>query len=88
MTCQNCPKCKDCPMCKKMMEKIPTPDKKMRISIFAGLLFLVIASPMLFKVMRNLLGNWVASASGCPTNSGLILHTVVFILLTRLSMDY
>lgn len=72
-----------CEVCEKIV-----PDRKMRISIFAGILFLIIASPQLFKVMRQVLGDWVASPAGCPTQQGLLLHTVVFVLLTRLSMNY
>jgi len=64
------------------------PDKKLRISIFAGILFLLISSPQVYKLTSQVLGNWIANGAGCPNPHGLLLHTIVFILVTRLSMNY
>ena len=57
-------------------------EKKLLISLMAALTFFIIASPETFRIMRRLLGKWVSSPTGCPTSSGLILHTVVFMLVT------
>jgi hypothetical protein len=46
--------------------------------------FLIVASPMTFKTVRGLLGNWVASADGVPTTAGLFLHALVYVLLATL----
>jgi hypothetical protein len=46
------------------------------------LLFALIASPFLFKTVAGLLGSWVASNAGTPTPAGLLLHGVVFLLLS------
>jgi membrane protein implicated in regulation of membrane protease activity len=46
------------------------------------LLFALIASPFLFKTVSGLLGNWVSNASGSPTPAGLLLHGLVFLLLS------
>lgn len=47
------------------------------------LLFALIASPFLFKSVAGLLGSWVASTnSGSPTPAGLLLHGLVFLLLS------
>jgi len=44
-------------------------------------LFFLIASPSTFKLMRKILGSWVASAEGLPHAGGLALHSVVYVLL-------
>jgi hypothetical protein len=49
------------------------------------LLFFIIANPALFKVTRAL-GGWVASQEGCPKTGGLLLHAVVFAVVTRVIM--
>jgi len=49
------------------------------------LLFFIIANPALFKVTRAL-GGWVASPEGCPKTGGLLLHAVVFAVVTRVIM--
>ena len=50
------------------------------------LLFALIASPFLFKTVAGLLGAWVASNTGAPTPAGLLLHGVVFLLLSGVVM--
>lgn len=51
------------------------------------LLFALIASPFLFKAVAGLLGNWVANTnSGAPTPAGLLLHGLVFLLLSGFLM--
>jgi hypothetical protein len=39
------------------------------------------------KVLGGLLGN-IANIKGCPTTRGLILHTLVYVLLIRGSMEF
>jgi hypothetical protein len=41
--------------------------------------FFLVANPATFKIMRGLLGGWVASAEGLATPAGLILHALVFV---------
>ena len=51
------------------------------------LLFALIASPFLFKAVAGVLGNWVASTnSGAPTPAGLLLHGLVFLILSGFVM--
>jgi len=50
------------------------------------LLFFIIANPALFKVTRAL-GGWVASPEGLPKTGGLLLHAVVFAVVTRFIMQ-
>lgn len=65
-------------------------SKKWQISIFSALIFLLVVSPYTYKLTDKLLGKLlgqIADANGCPTTTGLILHTIFYILLVRGSMD-
>ncbi len=57
---------------------------KIRASIMAALLFIVIASPEVFGFMQKILGGLVrvASPAGVPTAAGLVLHGLVYGLIT------
>ena len=57
---------------------------KSKVSLQAALLFFIIANPYTYKLTSKL-GSWVAT-NGCPTMAGLILHTIVFGLITFLLM--
>ena len=50
-------------------------------SLMSALLFFLIANPETFILVRRIFGDWVASATGCPTVLGLVLHSVVFMLI-------
>jgi len=56
-------------------------EQKFLISLMSALVFFIIANPDTFRLVRGLLGNWVSSPTGCPTISGLTLHTLVFMLV-------
>jgi hypothetical protein len=63
---------------------------KFKAALTAGLLFFVISSPALYKLVDSLVGGVVGSVapglmhifriaeSGCPTTYGLVVHSVVF----------
>jgi hypothetical protein len=55
-------------------------DPKKKILPF--LAFFIVANPATFKLVRSVAGSWVASAEGLPTTLGLLLHALVFVLLT------
>ena len=57
-------------------------EQKFVISLMSGLLFFIVANPDTFRLLRAILGSWVAGPNGCPTTAGLILHTIVFVLVT------
>ena len=63
---------------------------KWKISIFSAFIFILVVNPYTYiltqKVLGGLLGK-IAETNGCPTMRGLILHTIVYILLVRGSMD-
>ena len=48
--------------------------------------YVVIANPAAYKAVRGVLGSWVANAEGLPTNAGLVLHAIVFILVVGFLM--
>lgn len=63
---------------------------KWQITLFSALIFLLVVHPITYKTTQKILGGVVgklADKSGCPTNLGLIVHTLVYILLVRFSMD-
>jgi hypothetical protein len=65
-------------------------DLKWQITLFSALIFLLVVHPMTYKLTQKLLGGVlgkISDVSGCPTTLGLALHTVVYILLVRGSMD-
>jgi hypothetical protein len=43
--------------------------------------FFLIANPMTFKAVASVLGKWVANADGLPTQAGVLLHALVFVLM-------
>jgi len=56
-------------------------------SIKAGLLFLIIGSPFMYKLTQKLLGGLLTiSSKGCPTMGGLVLHAIVLGLITYILM--
>ena len=66
-----------------------TSKDKWIVSIIAGLLFLLIASPFLFSAVNSItssFGMTIASKDGCPNLGGLLLHSIVFMLIVRLLM--
>lgn len=69
--------------CKNLSER-----SKWVISLYMILLFLLIASPMMYKVTNKLteLIGWESSDDGCANWSGLLLHAIVFGLLVRAMM--
>lgn len=70
-------------------EKYYTNTDKWRVSLLAGLVFLLISAPMLYRLVDRLLrpvGLNVADETGCPTTTGLLVHTAVFVVVVRLMM--
>ena len=64
--------------------------KKWQISIFSAFIFVLVIHPYTYQLTQQMFGRIlgkIAEANGCPTIRGLILHTLVYILLVRGSMD-
>jgi hypothetical protein len=63
---------------------------KWQITFFSAFIFLLVVNPYTYKLTQTLLGGVVgkiADSNGCPTFIGLFIHTIVYILLVRGSMD-
>lgn len=53
--------------------------------ILPFLVFFIVANPKTFKLVRGILGSWVASADGLPTQAGVLLHALVFVIATHIA---
>lgn len=74
-------------------------SRKVQASLVAALLFFVISSPFTYKFVDNIVGGIVTAIipqfaslfkiaeAGCPTNYGLLVHSVVFGLVTYFLMQ-
>lgn len=56
-------------------------EEKFTISVISGLTFFIVANPEMFRIVRQILGEWVATPNGCPSTMGLLVHMVVFIII-------
>ncbi len=77
------------PCDKKQCMKLYTSNDKWFISLVSALLFLLIASPFMYKLtdrLFSLVGLNIADSTGCPTMLGLGIHALVFLLIVRLLM--
>ena len=57
-------------------------EKKFLIALMSALLFFVIANPATFRIVRKIFGNWVSTPTGCPSTYGLLLHSLVYLLIS------
>ena len=63
-------------------------QQKLRISLGSAALFALINLPATYKLTNNLLPfNLYNETTNCPTSTGLLVHTVVFFLVTLVSMS-
>jgi len=62
---------------------------KWKHTLTTTVIFLLVSHPFTYKLVQKIFGNLftVANSSGCPTITGLILHTLVFTLVLRLKME-
>lgn len=66
-----------------------TSKDKWIVSLIAGLLFLLIASPFLFSAVNGMTSSFgltISSKDGCPNLGGLLLHAILFMFIVRLLM--
>jgi hypothetical protein len=63
---------------------------KWQITIFSAFIFILVSIPFTYKLTQKIFGGIlgeIADASGCPTTRGLAIHTLVYLLLIRGSME-
>ncbi len=61
---------------------------KFLLALLLSLIFFLVASPETFQVTRSLAGVWVSTPTGCPLLGGLVLHSIVFLLLSWWLMSF
>ena len=59
--------------------------QKLSISASSALLFLIVNLPIIYQLTDKIFGG-LLSDNKCPTTKGILLHTLVFFLVTYLSM--
>jgi hypothetical protein len=66
-----------------------SPGLKFKYSLYSALAFFFLASPQMFSFVNSILGSFIkiADINGCPTQYGLVLHTLVFLALLYLMMS-
>ena len=59
--------------------------KEWCISFFSGLIFILLSKKDTYKITNNLLSrfNIVTAIGGCPTMVGVLVHALVFVLITK-----
>lgn len=64
-------------------------SEKWHISLFSAIIFVLVVNPYTYKLTQSLFSSILGTiaVNGCPTMMGLLLHTVVYVLLVRYSMD-
>ena len=62
---------------------------KWQITAFSVGIFLLVVNPYTYKLTQSLFSSILGpiAINGCPTMVGLFLHTLVYMLLVRYSMD-
>ncbi len=68
----------------------PTSLDKWRFSFIGGLIVIMVFNPISFSLMYKMFPNILLKVypTWCPTWTGYVLHTIVYILLVRLSMEF
>lgn len=60
---------------------------KWRYTLITTVIFIIIGNPATYritnKIFGKILGQVANPSTGCPTNVGIILHSVVFTLILR-----
>lgn len=66
-----------------------TLQEKLSISLKSSILFALVNLPMIYKFVSNGTGlNLYNNETNCPTNNGLLVSSILFFVLTFLSMWY
>jgi hypothetical protein len=57
------------------------------LTLYITILFLVISSPITYRITSKLTMGLTADDKGCPTAFGVLIHTLLFLLLTGLILS-
>ena len=71
------------------MASSPSDLQKWQITLFSAVIFLLVVNPFTYNLTNKLFSRFIGTVAtnGCPSFVGLALHTVVYILLVRYSME-
>ena len=63
-------------------------NRKLQTAAIAALLFYIVSSPITYSITEGLFGGFIkiADHTGCPTGNGLIVHTIVYGLVSYVIM--
>lgn len=62
-------------------------EEKVKISMFSALIFGLVNLPRTYQFTNSLVQNrFYDDVAKCPTNLGLVIHAIVFFVITMLSM--
>ena len=78
--------CLDCKTCSQK----PKTHDKWRYTLYTTIIFLIVVNPYTYKLTNKLFSKLlgtIASTTGCPTTTGIVLHAVVFTLILRYIME-
>jgi len=53
----------------------------LKYTFYSTLIWFLVANPQTFKLVNSLTGNLVANAGGCPNNTGVMVHSIVYFAL-------
>ena len=51
---------------------------KFKNSLYATVIFLLIASPFMYSLTGSIFGESIATSKGCPTLLGVLIHSIVY----------
>ena len=67
--------------CKKEVSN----GQKWTISLLSAVLFILISMPLLYKLTNRIIPG-ILDTRGAPAATGILVHSIVFLLVTRLVM--
>lgn len=65
-----------------------TEGKKWMVIVAVALMFFLVSSPFMYNITQKIAAklNLNLGKDGCPNYTGVIVHTIVFIIILRLLM--
>lgn len=63
-------------------------NRKLQTAALAALLFYIVSSPITYSIVDGILGGMfkIADHTGCPSGNGLIVHTIVYGVVSYIIM--
>lgn len=55
--------------------------EKFMTALIMSLIFYIISNPVTYRIVRRILGSFIATPNGSPTQIGIIVHTAVFMVI-------